>query len=258
MLGEHAQAEIRREDVETGRPTITIGDDIVIDLTVDPPALILRDKYVSLDPSPQPVRARLATRIVDVVGAAAALLVLCPLMLTIAAAVRATSAGPVIFRSKRMAPDGTVFHAFKFRTMHPDAETMLVDLLDRDPLARAEYHRTAKLVHDPRVTALGRLLRRTSLDELPQFLNVLRGEMSLVGPRPNLLDEPDRYGVAWSTVTRVKPGLTGLWQVSGRNTLDFDDRIMLDVEYATTRTLRGDVKILARTISHLSNPDGAY
>ncbi len=156
--------------------------------------------------------------------------------------------GAGFFRHTRVGHRGRAFGCLKLRTMVPDAETKLAAVLARDPTARAEWDRDAKLRNDPRVTRFGRFLRKTSLDELPQLLNVLRGEMSFVGPRPVPADELRRYGPQADAYLSQRPGITGLWQVSGRNDLDYAARVRLDRRYAETRSFWMDLGILARTV----------
>jgi exopolysaccharide production protein ExoY len=234
--------------------------EVIVDLTCDPPAIEFRGRRLVLDETRPLPKAERRRRIFDVTAAGFGLVVSAPVIGLLWLGVKASSRGPGFYRSARVARDGGQFEAIKLRTMRVDADDLLPQLLATDPLARAEYERSAKLTNDPRTTALGRVLRKTSMDELPQLWNVLRGDISLVGPRPCLPDEPDRYGAALSTVLRVKPGLTGLWQVSGRSDLSFDERVVLDVEYATTRSLGGDLRIIGRTIAQLLRPHrhGAY
>ncbi|MDA3041287.1 MAG: sugar transferase [Actinomycetota bacterium] len=210
--------------------------------------------------TPQTTAAKVAVRAFDLIGSVLLLLIASPVILILWLAVRLSSPGPGFYLSARVGHGRRDFKALKFRTMVIDAVERLQAVLTDDPEARAHYERYAKLYDDPRVTPVGRVLRRTSLDELPQLWNVLRGDMSLVGPRPWLPSEPARYGAARSTVERVKPGLTGLWQVSGCSHLSFDERILLDVRYASGRTIRGDIALLFRTIWHLMRPgnNGAY
>lgn len=196
-------------------------------------------------------------RMFDVVGAGILLVALAPTMLAIAFLVR-MDGGPALFRHSRLGARGRSFGCLKFRTMHIDAEVRLRDLLEHDPLARAEWERDFKLRNDPRVTRLGRFLRRTSLDELPQLLNVLRGEMSLVGPRPIVRAEVARYGSAMHEYIRCRPGITGLWQVSGRNDVDYQTRVELDCRYARTWQLWRDLSILMRTVGVVLRRSGAY
>ncbi len=155
--------------------------------------------------------------------------------------------GPALYSHLRVGRGGALFRCWKIRTMVPDADARLSRLLDSDPAAAAEWARDRKLSRDPRVTALGRLLRRASLDELPQLWNVLAGEMSLVGPRPVTEAELDRYGPArWAYLGHL-PGITGLWQVSGRNGVSYDDRVALDIDYANRLCFLTDLTILLRT-----------
>jgi Undecaprenyl-phosphate galactose phosphotransferase WbaP len=196
-------------------------------------------------------------RAVDVIGAALALIVLAPLFAAIAILIRRDSPGPVLFRQLRMGAGGRCFHVLKFRTMHVDAEQTLALLLGRDPDREKEYRAFHKLVDDPRVTRVGSWLRRFSLDELPQLFNVLRGEMSLVGPRAYIPREiRDMEGLE-RVVLRVRPGLTGLWQVSGRNALSFTARVEVDMHYVQNASPWLDTYILARTIPVALMGEGA-
>ena len=170
-----------------------------------------------------------------------------PLILILAVLVRA--GGPqAIFGHERIGRDGRRFRCLKFRTMVPDAEARLAELLARDPDARAQWDRARKLDRDPRITRLGGFLRRTSLDELPQLWNVLRGEMSLVGPRPVTADELGRYGDCLAAYLSLRPGLTGPWQVNGRNDITYAERVRMDHDYAQRLSLGADLAILARTV----------
>jgi lipopolysaccharide/colanic/teichoic acid biosynthesis glycosyltransferase len=189
--------------------------------------------------------------------AAALLLVLSPLMLGVALLIWRCDGAPVLFWHYRVRQNGRLFRCLKFRTMYIESQQMLSDLLARDADARVQWQRDQKLTHDPRITPVGRFLRSTSLDELPQLINVLRGEMSLVGPRPITVGELTRYGsVRWHYLS-VAPGMTGLWQVSGRNKLSYDERVALDERYIDERTLWLDLWILARTIKVVLFRDGA-
>lgn len=188
-----------------------------------------------------------AKRGVDVVLAASALVTLLPLLLAIALTIRARGV-PVLFRHRRIGRDGKAFSCLKFRTMVADAEAALAAHLAASPEASAEWEATRKLHDDPRVLGrLGRLLRRTSLDELPQLVNVLRGEMSLVGPRPIVADELRYYAGLSRWYLSVRPGLTGPWQVGGRSDTSYAERVSLDVHYAMFPSLLRDFGIMART-----------
>ncbi|MBY5161751.1 sugar transferase [Salsipaludibacter albus] len=192
-----------------------------------------------------------AKRLMDVVLASVALVLGAPVFLLVALVVMTTSPGPVLFRHERVGRAGTSFVCLKFRTMVVDAERILAELLAADDGLRRQFDADYKLPADPRVTRIGRWLRRTSLDELPQFWNVLRGDMSLVGPRPIVTDELERYGQWADVVFADRPGLTGLWQVSGRSDIDYDTRVALDVRYVRGRSLAGDLAIMARTAGQM-------
>src|SRR5690606_31750190 len=197
-------------------------------------------------------------RLMDVVVAAMALVVLVPVFVLIAVGIRLDSQGPVLFRHKRLGLAGRPFFVLKFRTMVPDAAQRLQRYLEENPTARAEFAAEYKLRDDPRVTRLGKFLRRTSLDELPQLWNVLVGEMSLVGPRPIVPEELSKYGDYGRYLLRVPPGMTGLWQVNGRNDLSYDERIRLDMYYIHNWSLWLDLVILVRTIPAVLARRGAY
>ncbi|HUR17473.1 MAG TPA: sugar transferase [Acidimicrobiales bacterium] len=189
----------------------------------------------------------LAKRVFDVVMAATLLVVMAPLLVVLALAVGLTSPGPVLFRQRRVGRDGVGVDVLKFRTMRRDAEAMLL----ATPDLLASYVKSGYKLpagQDPRVTPVGRLVRRFDLDELPQLWNVVRGQMSLVGPRPVPEAELVRYGEYRHYYEAVRPGMTGLWQVSGRNRLPYAERIALDVDYVERLSVGRDVSILARTL----------
>lgn len=197
---------------------------------------------------PEGLYARGGKRVLDIIGALALLIVFLPMILMIAALMM-TQRGPMLFGHQRVGRQGRIFNCLKFRTMVVDADERLQALLARDPQARAEWHAHRKLENDPRITATGALLRRTSLDELPQLINVLRGDMSLVGPRPVTAVELHRYyGDASASYLALRPGLTGSWQVSGRNDISYPARVAMDDRYARGFTLIGDLGLLARTV----------
>lgn len=201
--------------------------------------------------------ARLLKRVFDLL-AALVLLVLGALPLLYVALRIRRDGGPAIFAHQRVGQSGKVFPCFKFRTMQVDAEERLRELLANDPAARAEWEREFKLRNDPRITPIGQFLRRTSLDELPQLFNVIRGEMSLVGPRPVIRAELARYGDDVDYFLMVRPGMTGLWQVSGRNDTGYDTRVYLDTWYVKNWSLWYDIAILFKTIRVVRNREGAY
>lgn len=192
----------------------------------------------------------------DVILAVLALLFLSPLLLAVAGIVKADG-GPALYAQTRIGRGGRRFHCLKFRTMVTDAELRLRDLLAADPAAAAEWAQTQKLTADPRVTGIGAVLRRTSLDELPQLLNVLTGAMSLVGPRPIVEAEMARYAGDIAAYRAVRPGITGLWQVSGRSETSYARRVQLDVQYVNNWSLPRDLSILLRTIPAVLSRRGA-
>jgi Undecaprenyl-phosphate galactose phosphotransferase WbaP len=193
----------------------------------------------------------------DIAGALVLCLVFSPLMLVIILLMRRTG-GPLIYRHRRVGRNGRVFDCLKFRTMVPNAEQVLREVLERHPELKAEWLRDHKLRNDPRVTPLGRFLRRTSLDELPQLWNVLRGEMSLVGPRPVVREELMRYGRNLRIYLSAKPGITGLWQIMGRNDTDYRRRVAMDVCYVRNQNFFLDLYILAKTTGVVLGGGGAY
>ena len=184
--------------------------------------------------------------------------VLIPLILVIAAVIRSSSPGPVFYSHRRIRRNGEFFSMWKFRTMCQNSAEVLELYLQRHPDARAEWNKTHKLRNDPRITRVGSFLRRYSLDELPQMWNVITGQMSLVGPRPIVAAEVEKYAESFPCYCRVKPGLTGLWQVSGRSTLSYPERVALDCRYVETWSLHGDFLILLKTFPSVVNQDGAY
>ena len=194
----------------------------------------------------------------DIVFALSVLTLGLPLLLLIALAVKVTSSGPIFFGHKRLGKNGETFRCWKFRTMYPDAECRLVKLLGSDPELYKEYALTHKLKKDPRVTVLGHFLRVTSLDELPQVINILRGELSVVGPRPIVEAELIHYGEHFREVNSIQPGLTCLWAVSGRNNLPYKERVKLDLLYVNKQSAILDLRILLRTIMVVIWRCGAY
>lgn len=197
-------------------------------------------------------------RLFDFIGAAVLLVLFGPLMVFIAAAVYITDPGPVFFKQDRIGRDGKLFGCLKFRTMMVDAEDRLTHLLASDPVAKRDWDRDHKLRNDPRITAIGGFLRRSSLDELPQLWNVLVGEMSLVGPRPIVTSEAQRYGKYLRHYCAVRPGITGLWQISGRNDVSYRRRVAFDVLYVRKGSLLDNLRILFMTIPSVIAAKGAY
>ncbi|MBS7542940.1 sugar transferase [Ancylobacter oerskovii] len=185
---------------------------------------------------------------IDVSLALLGLMVLALPMLAVALLIWMTMGGPVIFRHVRVGFGGLAFECLKFRTMVADGDKVLARHLAENADAAEEWKQTRKLRNDPRITWLGRALRLSSLDELPQLFNVLRGEMSCVGPRPIVVDELDLYGAEAEKYLKARPGLTGLWQVSGRSTLAYSERVALDAAYVSDWSLLKDLEIIARTV----------
>jgi len=205
---------------------------------------------------PRPRVSERLRRVADRLAAVLLLLAFSPLMLVCAWLIR-KDGGPATFAHYRVGANGRVFRCFKFRTMCIDAERVLRELLEKDADLRDEWQRNFKLADDPRVTPVGRFLRRSSLDELPQLFNVLRGDMGLVGPRPITLTELRLYGPARWQYLSVLPGMTGLWQVSGRNRVSYERRVQLDDEYVRNRSIWLDAWILVKTVLVVITRDGA-
>lgn len=192
--------------------------------------------------------SRRVKRILDLMAAGAGGLLISLLLIAIIVAIKLDSPGPVFYGHLRVGADGKRFLCWKFRTMHTNAEQLLDEFLRNNPELREEWGRSFKLRDDPRVTRVGRLLRKSSMDELPQLWNVLRGEMSLVGPRPIVDAEVCKYGAVYGMYRRVKPGMSGYWQVNGRSDTDYDERVKLDAHYIHNWSVWLDVVILARTV----------
>jgi len=197
-------------------------------------------------------------RAIDLLLTTACGIVLAPVMLCVALAIKLDSPGPILYGQRRIGRGGREFQAWKFRSMVENADVVLQKYLDDNPILRDEWDHTHKLRDDPRVTALGRFLRRCSLDELPQLWNVLRGEMSLVGPRPIVRDEIKHYGLDFETYTYVQSGLTGLWQVSGRSETSYQQRVDFDRFYVQNWSVWLDLCILFRTIGTVLSRAGAF
>lgn len=189
-----------------------------------------------------------AKRAVDVVLAGLLLLLSAPIMLLVAAAVQLLMGGPVLFGHKRIGYRGRAFVCYKFRTMASNAQELLEKHLAENPEAAREWQATRKLSNDPRITALGRFLRKSSLDELPQLLNVLNGDMSLIGPRPIVPDEATHYGRNVCAYLCARPGITGMWQTNGRSSVSYRTRVACDRYYARHWSLRLDLVLLLKTI----------
>lgn len=194
----------------------------------------------------------------DRLFAAVMLIVLAPVFAIFVVAILVTDGRPVFFGHRRVGLNGSSFRCWKFRTMVHDAEKRLAETLDADPTLRAEWEATRKLRNDPRINRIGQFLRKTSLDELPQFWNVLTGDMSVVGPRPVVREELELYRGHAGTYTSVKPGVTGAWQVSGRSNTTYDERVAMDVNYIRHNSLLGDLWIVMKTVLVVLGRNGAH
>ena len=201
---------------------------------------------------------RLVKQSLELVVAAIAITGLLPLFILITFLIKITSHGPILYSAERLGLGGKTIKVFKFRTMHQDAHAKLEQMLESDPQLRKEWQEKFKLRDDPRITALGRILRRSSLDELPQFFNVLKGEMAVIGPRPIVEDEKKYYGENYAIVNRVKPGITGYWQVSGRSENIYSKRVRMDMYYIMNWSVWLDIYILLKTVKEVIYCKGAF
>ena len=199
-------------------------------------------------------------KFVDIIFAFLSLILISPLFLLIIILIKFSSMGPIFFLHKRIRKGEKIFYCIKFRTMHPEAKDILKNILNKNEKIRIEYETTQKIKNDPRITTIGKFLRKTSLDEIPQLINVIKGEMSIVGPRPIVEKEKIRYGDSISNVFSINPGITGLWQVSGRNNLTYEKRVELDNLYVREINFITDLRIIIRTIGVILFPmdRGAY
>jgi Undecaprenyl-phosphate galactose phosphotransferase WbaP len=197
-------------------------------------------------------------RCLDVSMVIAGGIIVLPFLLAIALLIKLSSPGPVLYRHKRLGQNGKEFQVYKFRSMVTNADEKLKAMLEADPKLRAEWETNFKLKDDPRITGIGKFLRRTSFDEFPQLINIIKGEMSLVGPRPVTQSEVERYGEDFYRIFSVKPGLTGLWQVSGRSDTDYEERIAYDSYYLQSWSVWIDIWVLYRTIGVVFHGKGAY
>ena len=198
--------------------------------------------------------------IFDLLFSLSFLIISLPFFIIISLFIKLSSRGPIFYLQERIGKNNIPFRCIKFRTMYPEAKDILDNLLMKDEKLKKEFGETHKIKNDPRITPIGKFLRKTSLDELPQFINVLRGEMSIIGPRPIVKDEIIMYEDNFKKVSSIKPGITGLWQVSGRNNLTYKRRVMLDLNYVENYNLIMDLRILIRTFGVILFPldRGAY
>ena len=216
------------------------------------------DLRIHVGRCPAPSEAHALKRVVDIIGAIGVGVLALPFLLFAACSIPLTSKGPILYKQLRIGKGNRLFFALKFRTMFVNSNEILSHYLEKDPALRAEWDSVHKLKGDPRVTSIGRFLRRFSLDELPQIWNVLVGDMSLIGPRPIVVAEIERYGLDYAAYEAVRPGLTGLWQVSGRNDTTYQERVDFDSYYVRNWSLRLDARIMARTFRAVISGAGAY
>ncbi len=197
-------------------------------------------------------------RSIDIVGALCGITLLLPITIGIWVANLVTkNKGPIFYNTERIGKDGKPFKMYKFRSMVVGADEILKEYLKQNEEAHEEYKKYKKLKHDPRITKVGEFIRKTSLDEFPQFINVLKGEMSLVGPRPYLPREKEDMEDHYQAIIKCKPGLTGFWQISGRSNTTFEDRLQMDTTYSYTKNLKTDAKILLKTVKNVASKEGA-
>ncbi len=201
---------------------------------------------------------RFVKKMVELAMATTAIIGLFPLFVLIAVLIKVTSRGPVLYSAERLGRGGKTINVLKFRTMHQDAHAALEQMLESDPALRKEWQEKFKISNDPRITPLGRLLRRSSLDELPQFFNVLKGEMAVIGPRPIVEQEKVYYGENYAVVNRVKPGITGYWQVSGRSETSYSQRVKMDMYYIMNWSVWLDIYIFLKTVKEVICCKSAY
>ena len=218
---------------------------------IDPPTLKQRLHRKSRD---------ITKRLFDIIFSLSVLIFCAPVYLAIGIAIARTSAGSIFYIQERVGKNYQHFGCIKFRTMIPNADRLLDEMMAQSEDIRQEFSENFKIKNDPRITKIGKLLRITNLDEFPQFINVLKGEMSVVGPRPLVPEELERYGKHIDRVLTIKPGITGLWQVSGRNDLPYDRRIKIDVSYVEDRNFWLDLQIIFKTIllTVMTKNNGAY
>lgn len=204
------------------------------------------------------VFAGLAKRVLDLVIAFIAIIALVPVVFTIIATLLILQGRPIFVAHRRVGKQGKMFPCLKFRTMVNSNEAVLSKYLSANPAERVEWEATRKLKNDPRITPFGAVMRKSSLDEVPQLINVVFGQMSLVGPRPIVPAEAEHYGHHFADYKKVRPGLTGLWQISGRSDTSYNERVKLDVTYVTNHSLKGDLIIMAKTLPVVLGARGSY
>ena len=227
-------------------------------------AILLKEDDEELKPilsevKKQNIAYKIVKRFVDIVAGIVGIALLIPIMIVVEVLriVKKENDGPLFYTQLRIGKKGKQFKMYKFRSMCMNADERLKEYLQENEEARKEYKKYKKLKEDPRITKVGKVLRATSLDEFPQFINVLKGDMSLVGPRPYLPREQKEMGEYYIAITKIKPGITGPWQIRGRSKITFEDRLKMDFEYANKRSFAMDVKILFKTFTKVIDKDGA-
>lgn len=231
----------------------------------DNEAILLRDeenediKPIIVETKKQNIGYRFIKRAVDIIGGIAGVILLIPITLIVGVIriIKKENDGPLFYEQLRIGKNGKQFRMYKYRSMCLNADQTLKEYLEKNDEARKEYKKYKKLKCDPRITKVGKVLRATSLDEFPQLINVLKGEMSLVGPRPYLPREKNEMGEYYNTIIKVKPGITGPWQIRGRSNISFEDRVKMDLDYAQNSSIKKDVIILFKTFSKVVDKDGA-
>ncbi|MBR3506928.1 MAG: undecaprenyl-phosphate galactose phosphotransferase WbaP [Lentisphaeria bacterium] len=256
-LPPQAITKCMREYMKHFRQILLMTDDIGIPVAWGTPVCLrelagLEIRNQLLRPLP-----RLTKSVLEFILACVTIVLLIPVFLVLALVVKLSGRGPVLYRADRLGKNGRPIHVWKFRTMYTDADDQLEQILANDPKLAAEWRANFKLEHDPRITPIGRILRKTSLDELPQFFNVITGELAMIGPRPIVKAEIGYYGDNYEAFSRVKPGITGLWQVSGRNDTGYDKRILLDMWYIRNWSVWLDIHIFFATIVEVVRCRGA-
>ena len=216
-------------------------------------------KPILYDVKKQNIAYRFVKRFIDIIAGLVGVILLIPItiIVEIIRIVKKENDGPLFYEQLRIGKNGKQFRMYKYRSMCMNADDRLKEYLEENEEARKEYKKYKKLKNDPRITKVGKVLRATSLDEFPQLINVLIGNMSLVGPRPYLPREQKEMGEYYSGITKVKPGITGPWQIRGRSKITFEDRLKMDLEYANKSSLKRDVKILGKTFTKVIDKDGA-
>ena len=231
----------------------------------DNEAILLKDeeeeqvKPIIFVSKKQNIAFRFIKRTIDILAGIVGIILLIPITLVVALirVIKKENDGPIFYEQLRIGKNGKQFRMYKFRSMCMNADDTLKEYLENNKEAKKEYNKYKKLKYDPRITKVGKVLRATSLDEFPQFINVLKGEMSLVGPRPYLPREKNDMGKYYNIIIKIKPGVTGPWQIRGRSNISFEDRLKIDAEYIQNMSLKNDIKMVLKTFTKVVNKDGA-